>query len=228
MAKILIADDEQLIRRLIGDALIKDGHTVLEAEDGQEALSIFEKNKGINLAVLDIMMPEIDGWEVCKRIREKSSIPIMLVSARSQDFDQILGFENGADDYVTKPFSIVVLKKRIDTLLQRGEMQASQENKEKLFIEIDGLSVDAEAHQVILNGEALDFTLKEFNILYLLIKKPGRVYSRDALIERVWNEEYIGSTRTIDSHVARIRIKLGEWGEKHLQTIYGTGYKISE
>lgn len=228
MAKILIADDEQLIRKLIGDALIKDGHTVLEAEEGQEALSVFEKNKGINLAILDIMMPEIDGWEVCKRIREKSSIPIMLVSARSQDFDQILGFENGADDYVTKPFSIVVLKKRIDTLLQRGEMQAAQENKEKLFIEIDGLSVDAEAHQVRLNGEVLDFTLKEFNILYLLIKKPGRVYSRDALIERVWSEEYIGSTRTIDSHVARIRIKLGEWGEKHLQTIYGTGYKIVE
>ncbi len=228
MAKILIADDEQLIRRLIGDALIKDGHTVLEAEDGQEALSIFEKNKGINLAILDIMMPEIDGWEVCKRIREKSGIPIMLVSARSQDFDQILGFENGADDYVTKPFSIVVLKKRIDTLLQRGEMQAAQENREKLFIEIDGLSVDAEAHQVKLNGETLDFTLKEFNIFYLLIKKPGRVYSRDALIERVWSEEYIGSTRTIDSHVARIRIKLGEWGEKHLLTIYGTGYKIVE
>jgi DNA-binding response OmpR family regulator len=119
-----------------------------------------------------------------------------------------------------------VLKKRIYTLLQRGEVQAAQENKEKLFIEIDGLSVDAEAHQVRLNGESLDFTLKEFNILYLLIKKPGRVYSRDALIERVWSEEYIGSTRTIDSHVARIRIKLGEWGEKHLQTIYGTGYKI--
>lgn len=228
MAKILIADDEQLIRKLIGDALIKDGHTVLEAEDGLQALSLFKMNKDINLAILDIMMPEIDGWEVCRKIREKSGIPIMLVSARSQDFDQIMGFESGADDYVTKPFSIVVLKKRIDTLLQRGEMQAAQENKEKHYIEIDGLSVDAEAHQVKLNGEILDFTLKEFNILYLLVKKPGRVYSRDALIERVWNEEYIGSTRTIDSHVARIRIKLGEWGEKHLQTIYGTGYKIVE
>ena len=228
MAKILIADDEQLIRKLIGDALIKDGHTVLEAEDGLQALSLFKMNKDINLAILDIMMPEIDGWEVCRKIREKSGIPIMLVSARSQDFDQIMGFESGADDYVTKPFSIVVLKKRIDTLLQRGETHIVPPKEEGFIIEIDGLTLNTEAHQVKLNGEVLDFTLKEFNILSLLTRKPGRVYSRDTVIERVWNGDYVGSTRTIDSHVARIRIKLGEWGEKHLLTIYGTGYKVVE
>lgn len=228
MAKILIADDEQLIRKLISDALIKDGHTVLEAEDGLQALSLFKMNKDINLAILDIMMPEIDGWGVCRKIRESSGIPIMLVSARSQDFDQIMGFESGADDYVTKPFSLVVLKKRIDMLLQRGETHSVPKKETEDIIEIDGLVVNAEAHQVKLNGEVLDFTLKEFNILYLLIRKPGRVYSRDAVIERLWNGEYSGSTRTIDSHVARIRIKLGEWGEKHLLTIYGTGYKVVE
>ena len=123
MAKILVADDEQLIRKLIGDALTKDGHTVLQAEDGLEAVAVYKKNTDISLVILDIMMPEIDGWTVCKRIREISNVPVMLVSARSQDFDQIMGFESGADDYVTKPFSLVVLKKRIDTLLQRGQNQ---------------------------------------------------------------------------------------------------------
>ena len=129
MAKILIADDEELIRRLISDCLIKEGHQVLEAEDGLQALSLFRQNTDISLCILDIMMPEIDGWEVCRKIRETSGVPVMLVSARSQDFDQIMGFESGADDYVTKPFSLAILSKRIDTLLQRGAVQRPQSLK---------------------------------------------------------------------------------------------------
>ena len=141
MAKILIADDEQLIRRLIGDCLTKEGHTVLEAEDGEEALQLFKSNPDIALALLDIMMPEIDGWQVCKKIRETSGIPIMLVSARSQDFDQIMGFECGADDYVTKPFSLVVLMRRIDTLLQRGATAVAVKRAPENTIEIDETTI---------------------------------------------------------------------------------------
>ena len=225
MAKILVADDEQLIRKLIGDALTKDGHTVLQAEDGLEAVAVYKKNTDISLVILDIMMPEIDGWTVCKRIREISNVPVMLVSARSQDFDQIMGFESGADDYVTKPFSLVVLKKRIDTLLQRGQNQIVVKELDEEIL-IDGMFINVTAHQASLYDKPLDLTLKEFRILEILCKKPGRVYTREDLLDRIWGTDYVGDTRTVDSHMARLRTKLGSWGDKHLMTIYGTGYKV--
>ena len=225
MAKILVADDEQLIRKLIGDALTKDGHTVLQAEDGLEAVAVYKKNTDISLVILDIMMPEIDGWTVCKRIREISNVPVMLVSARSQDFDQIMGFESGADDYVTKPFSLVVLKKRIDTLLQRGQNQIVVKELDEEIL-IDGMFINVTAHQASLYDKPLDLTLKEFRILEMLCKKPGRVYTREDLLDRIWGTDYVGDTRTVDSHMARLRTKLGSWGDKHLMTIYGTGYKV--
>ena len=227
MAKILVADDEQLIRKLIGDALTKDGHTVLQAEDGLEAVAVYKKNTDISLVILDIMMPEIDGWTVCKRIREISNVPVMLVSARSQDFDQIMGFESGADDYVTKPFSLVVLKKRIDTLLQRGQNQIVVKKLDEEIL-IDGMFINVTAHQASLYDKPLDLTLKEFRILEILCKKPGRVYTREDLLDRIWGTDYVGDTRTVDSHMARLRTKLGSWGDKHLMTIYGTGYKVKE
>ena len=227
MAKILVADDEQLIRKLIGDALTKDGHTVLQAEDGLEAVAVYKKNTDISLVILDIMMPEIDGWTVCKRIREISNVPVMLVSARSQDFDQIMGFESGADDYVTKPFSLVVLKKRIDTLLQRGQNQIVVKKLDEEIL-IDGMFINVTAHQAFLYDMPLDLTLKEFRILEMLCKKPGRVYTREDLLDRIWGTDYVGDTRTVDSHMARLRTKLGSWGDKHLMTIYGTGYKVKE
>lgn len=227
MAKILVADDEQLIRKLIGDALTKDGHTVLQAEDGLEAVAVYKKNTDISLVILDIMMPEIDGWTVCKRIREISNVPVMLVSARSQDFDQIMGFESGADDYVTKPFSLVVLKKRIDTLLQRGQNQIVVKELDEEIL-IDGMFINVTAHQAFLYDMPLDLTLKEFHILEMLCKKPGRVYTREDLLDRIWGTDYVGDTRTVDSHMARLRTKLGSWGDKHLMTIYGTGYKVKE
>ena len=226
MAKILIADDEQLIRKLIGDCLKKEGHEVLEAENGEIALKIFEANKDLELALLDIMMPEVDGWEVCRKIREKSDMPVMLVSARSQDFDQIMGFESGADDYVTKPFSLAILSKRVDTLLKRGtNLKRKDKNSDDIVIE--NLTIKPSSHEVTIDGVKVELTLKEFKILTKLCKTPGRVYTRDALLDELWGMDYTGDTRTVDSHVARLRTKLGEWGLKYISTVYGTGYKIN-
>ena len=221
MAKILVADDEELIRRLIGDCLKKEGHTPLFAADGEEAFSVFEKNGDIELVLLDIMMPGIDGWAVCKKMRETSNVPVILVSARSQDFDQIMGFESGADDYITKPFSLKVLMHRIDTLLKRGTGIVRTDDS----LSLDGILIKPSAHDVFLNGELLNLTLKEYKILTKLTSHLGRVYTREQLLDEVWGIEYAGDTRTVDSHVARLRTKLGEWGIKHIKTIYGTGYK---
>lgn len=226
MAKILVADDEQLIRKLINDCLSKEGHEVIEAEDGLQALNIFKKQKDIDMALLDIMMPEIDGWEVCRKIRETSGIPVLLVSARSQDFDQIMGFESGADDYVTKPFSLTILSKRVDALLKRGATPV--EKKESDNITLDDLIINPLAHEVYLDGAAIELTLKEYKILLKLASHTGRVYTREQLLDEVWGYEYDGDARTVDSHVARLRTKLGEWGVNHIKTIYGTGYKIQE
>ncbi len=226
MAKILIADDEQLIRKLIGDCLKKEGHEVLEAENGEIALTLFEANKDLELALLDIMMPEVDGWEVCRKIREKSDMPIMLVSARSQDFDQIMGFESGADDYVTKPFSLAILSKRVDTLLKRGtKLKRKDKNSDDIVIE--NLTIKPSSHEVTIDDVKVELTLKEFKILTKLCKTPGRVYTRDTLLDELWGMDYTGDTRTVDSHVARLRTKLGEWGLKYIMTVYGTGYKIN-
>lgn len=226
MAKILIADDEQLIRKLIGDFLKKEGHEILEAENGEIALRLFDSNKDLELALLDIMMPEIDGWEVCRRIREKSDMPVILVSARSQDFDQIMGFESGADDYVTKPFSLAILSKRVDTLLKRGTNLKRKGNNVDDIV-IGNLTIKPDSHEVTIGGEVVELTLKEFKILSKLCKTPGRVYTRDALLDELWGMDYTGDTRTVDSHVARLRTKLGEWGLKYITTVYGTGYKIN-
>ncbi len=226
MAKILVADDEQLIRKLINDCLSKEGHQIIEAENGLMALNAFKKNPDINMALLDIMMPEMDGWEVCRKIRETSGIPIILVSARSQDFDQIVGFESGADDYVTKPFSLTVLSKRVDALLKRGA--APVEKKESDNITLGNLIINPLAHEVYLDGAAIGLTLKEYKILLKLASHTGRVYTREQLLDEVWGYEYEGDTRTVDSHVARLRTKLSDWGVKHIKTIYGTGYKIQE
>ena len=226
MAKILIADDEELIRRLISDCLIKEGHQVLEAEDGLQALSLFRQNTDISLCILDIMMPEIDGWEVCRKIRETSGVPVMLVSARSQDFDQIMGFESGADDYVTKPFSLAILSKRIDTLLQRGAVQRPTKPEASAVYEVDGLTLDTASYEIRIDGDSIEFTNKEFDILRKLVGHPGRVYSRERFVKEIWGDEFEGEPRTVDSHIARIRTKLGDWGNKHLITVYGTGYKV--
>ncbi len=223
MSKIIVADDEQLIRSLVADFLEKAGHTVLQAQDGAEALQLFNDNKDVALCILDIMMPELDGWEVCRQIRKTSDVPIMLLTARSQDFDQITGFDSGADDYVTKPFSPVVLVKRVEALLRRSS-SGMKSDKDGLW----GLVIDHDALEVRLDGKKIELTVKEFKILEKLSQSVGRVYSREQLLDDVWGFNYFGDIRTVDSHVARLRTKLSKWGEEHLKTVYAVGYKLQE
>ena len=167
------------------------------------------------------MMPEVDGWEVCRRIREKSNVPIIMLTARSQEFDELMGFEAGADDYVTKPCSPSVLMKRVAALLRRDA--ASNESK---VVSVDELKLDNFAHEVWLNGSSVMLTVKEYSILQKLLTSPGRVFTREQLLDDIWGYDFTGDIRTVDSHVARLRTKLGDWGTKHIKTIYGTGYKL--
>lgn len=224
MARVLIADDESKLRRLVCDFLRRAGHEPVEASTGREALEIFNGDPKIELCLLDIMIPEIDGWEICRQIRKNSSVPIILLTARSAEFDEITGFDAGADDYVTKPFSPTVLMKRIDALLRRANSKVMTNNKD--IINLDGLIMNNEAHQVTINDETVELTLKEYNILFKLISSRGRVYTREQLLDDIWGYDYVGDARNVDSHVARLRGKLGDWGASHLKTIYGIGYKI--
>ena len=203
MKTIMIADDEERIRKIVGDFLKKEGYSIIEAEDGDETYHLFEQNKnGIDLIILDIMMPGINGWEVCRKIRESS----------------------GADDYVTKPFSPVILVKRVEALLRRASTSGSTSAER----EFSDLIFNDEAHEVKLEGKEVELTLKEYNILKALLESSGRVFSREQLLDSIWGYDFTGDIRTVDSHVARLRTKLGDWGNKHLKTVYGIGYKIEE
>ncbi|MEE1064716.1 MAG: response regulator transcription factor [Acutalibacteraceae bacterium] len=224
MARVLVADDESKLRRLVCDFLRRAGHETIETSTGKEALDIFNSDPRIELCLLDIMIPEIDGWELCRQIRKASSVPIILLTARSAEFDEITGFDAGADDYVTKPFSPTVLMKRIDALLRRVNSRVTKNDKD--IISLDGLVMNNEAHQVTIDDEQIDLTLKEYNILQKLISSRGRVYTREQLLDDIWGYDYVGDARNVDSHVARLRSKLGSWGVAHLKTIYGVGYKI--
>lgn len=223
MKKIIVADDEARIRRLVCDFLSCDGYEPLEANDGDVALELFEANEDVAALILDVMMPNIDGWEVCRRIRKKSNVPILMLTARSEEFDELMGFEVGADDYVTKPFSPGVLMKRVAALLRRS---GNESEEETALPALDGLCVDEVAHVVTLDNTALELTLKEYNILLKLLSSVGRVFSREQLLDDIWGYDYAGDIRTVDSHVARLRTKLGNWGNEHLKTVYGIGYKI--
>lgn len=223
MLKILVADDESRIRQLVCDYLKKNGYDFVEAQDGAEAYDIFQNDKDISLIILDVMMPELNGWEVCKKIRETSDVPVIMLTAREQEFDELTGFEAGADDYVTKPFSPSVLMKRIDAIFRRsGKNPPLNDN----FIGDGILRIDENAHEVTLDGEPIELTLKEYNILLKLMKNAGRVFTREQLLDDIWGFDYTGDERTVDSHVARLRTKLGAWGNNNLKTVYGMGYKI--
>ena len=222
MKKILVADDEAAIRRLVCDFLRNAGFTPVEAVDGNDAFEKFT-TESVDLAVLDIMMPGMDGWEVCRQIRKKSDIPIVMLTARSQEFDEIMAFEAGADDYVTKPFSPTILVKRIEAHIKRTEKNVSEQQD---VIRVGSLVLNKAAHSVIVDGNAVDLTIKEYNILLKLSSKPDRIFSREQLLDDIWGLDYIGDPRTVDSHVARLRTKLGDWGEKNLKTVYGLGYKV--
>lgn len=221
MQKILIADDEAHIRRLVCDFLRREGYEPLEAEDGEQALSVFHAHPDTALMLLDVMMPKRDGWEVCRAVRETSNVPILMLTARSEEFDELMGFEAGADDYVTKPFSPSVLMKRVAALLRRAQAPDAGDS-----MHMDELCINEEAHEVTLHGKPLELTLKEYNLLRKLMASPGRVYTREQLLDSIWGIDYVGDIRTVDSHMARLRTKLGEWGGAHLKTVYGMGYKI--
>ena len=224
MEKILVADDEQKIRKLVGGFLEKSGFAVVEAEDGDEAYRLFCENKDIDLMILDIMMPGLNGWEVCRKVRETSTVPVIMLTARSEEFDILTGYENGADDYVTKTFSPGVLVKRVEALLRRVSAGSPAQSEK----EISELIFNDDAHEVRLEGKEIDLTLKEYKILKKFLESPGRVFSREQLLDSIWGFDFSGDIRTVDSHVARLRTKLGDWGNKHLKTVYGIGYKIEE
>ena len=225
MKTILIADDEERIRKLVGDFLKRAGYSIIEAEDGEAAFRLFENNKkSIDLIILDIMMSGLNGWEVCRKIRETSNVPVIILSARSEEFDELTGYESGADDYVTKPFSPIILVKRVEALLRRVSATSSQSAER----EFNDLIFNDEAHEVRLEGKEIELTLKEYNILKALLEDSGRVFSREQLLDNIWGYDFTGDIRTVDSHVARLRTKLGSWGNKHLKTVYGVGYKIEE
>lgn len=221
MKKIIVADDEELLRNLVCDYLTREGYQPIPANDGEEALTLFGENPDTALLILDIMMPNIDGWEVCRKIRETSSVPIIMLTARNQEFDELTGFDAGADDYVTKPCSPSVLMKRVAALLKRE----NSFNDSNVFT-LDNLKLDASAHEVRLDGKPITLTLKEYSILLKFLTAQSRVFSREQLLDDIWGYDFDGDMRTVDSHVARLRTKLGEWGAKHIKTIYGTGYKI--
>ena len=218
--KILSADDEERIVKLVSDFLTASGYEVVCAADGKEALELFDKT-GADLAIIDIMMPEVDGWAVTREIRKKSDIPIIMLSARAEEFDLLTGFESGIDEYVTKPFSPAVLVKRVEALLKRstGQPLSGEEIKK-------GLIIDNDAFTAFVDGVPLELTLKEFELLSYLYENSGRVLTRDQLLNAIWGYDYLGDSRTVDSHIARLRTKLGDYGTSHLKTIYGMGYKL--
>ena len=217
---VLIADDEPRITELISDFLSVNGYNTLIAHDGEEALRLYNEHKEINVIILDIMMPEMDGWQVCREIRKISNVPIMLLTARAEEFDQLMGFESGADDYVTKPFSPAVLVKRIEALLRRSAVEKIEPNNKK------GLVINKDAYVAYMDGEVLELTLKEFEILVYLSDNHSRVLTRDQILNAVWGYDFEGDNRTVDSHVARLRTKLGSFGTTNLKTVYGMGYKF--
>lgn len=219
--KILIADDEERIVKLVSDFLNASGYETVCAADGKEALDIFNADNTIDLAIIDIMMPEIDGWEVTREIRKKSDMPIIMLSARAEEFDLLTGFDSGIDEYVTKPFSPAVLVKRVEALLKRASGQPLSEDKVQ-----KGLVIDSNAFTAFVDGEPLELTLKEFELLSYLYENSGRVLTRDQLLNAIWGYDYLGDSRTVDSHIARLRTKLGDYGASHLKTIYGMGYKL--
>ena len=225
--KILIADDDQNIRQLLKMTLEVEGYDTLFAEDGQQALETFEENQ-VDLVILDIMMPRLDGWEVCRKIREKSDIPIIMLTAKDDEVDTILGLKLGADDYISKPFSPKELVARMEAILRRIKNETEKEEVSNDILSFPGLAIDKNKRQVELAEEEIELSPKEFDILWELAHRPGQVYSREKLLDRVWGYDYIGMPRTVDVHIKRLRAKLekNRTDYNYIQTVWGVGYKF--
>lgn len=217
--KIMIADDESKLRTLIKDWLNDAGYEVVEAEDGKVALEKFEQDADIKLIILDVMMPYIDGWKVCKEIRKKSTVPIIMLTARSEEMDELESFEKGANDYIPKPFSLTILLARIRARLEMDSVSGN-------VIEQGDLRIDIDTHKVILSGKEVDLTPIEYELLLHLARNYGKLFTREKLLTQVWGYDYYGGDRTVDTHVGRLRIKLGDYGDRYIKTIRGYGYKF--
>ena len=217
---VLIVDDESRMRKLIKDFLENKGFKILEAVDGEDALSVFKENENrVNLILLDVMMPKLDGWSVLRQIRQGSNVPIIMLTARGEEQDELFGFELGVDEYIAKPFSPKILVARVEALLKRTIKNADN------ICEIGGIEIDAEGRTVKVDSKIIELSLREYELLKFLIDNKGVALSRDKILNNVWNYDYYGDSRTIDSHIKKIRHKLGKKG-KYIQTIRGIGYKF--
>ena len=220
--KILVVDDESRMRKLVRDFLTKQNFEVLEAADGEEALDVFYGDKEIALVILDVMMPKINGWDVCREIRENSKVPIIMLTAKSDENDELLGFELGVDEYISKPFSPKILVARVEAILRRSNKLNVEE-----CIEFEGIVIDKAAHQVRVDGQPVELSFKEFELLTYFVENAGIALSREKILNHVWNYDYFGDARTIDTHVKKLRSKLGNKGE-YIKTIWGMGYKLEK
>lgn len=218
--KILVVDDETRMRKLVSDFLKKNGYQVIEAADGSEALDIFFEQQDIALIILDVMMPKMDGWQVCKELRTYSKVPIIMLTAKSEERDELLGFELGVDEYITKPFSPKILVARVEAILRRVGAGTSDD-----ILEAGGIVVDRAAHSVMIDGEPVDLSYKEFELLVFFMENIGMALSREKILNSVWNYDYYGDARTIDTHVKKLRSKMGPKGDL-IKTIWGLGYKL--
>ena len=218
--KILVVDDESRIRKLVKDFLARQGYTVLEAADGMEAMDYFYADKDIALIILDVMMPKMDGWQVCREIRMHSKVPIIMLTARSEERDELQGFDLGVDEYISKPFSPKILVARVEAILRRTQGSGNADE-----ISAGGIVVDKAAHTVMSDGSPVDLSFKEFELLTYFMENQGIALSREKILNNVWNYDYFGDARTIDTHVKKLRSKLGDKGE-YIKTIWGMGYKF--
>lgn len=218
--KILVVDDEARMRKLVRDFLVRSQFEVLEAEDGEEALDIFYEQKDIALIILDVMMPKINGFDVCREIRETSDVPVIMLTAKGDESDELMGFDIGADEYISKPFSPKILVARVEAILRRT-MDQSGDN----ILEKGGIRVDQAAHAVTIDGTPVELSYKEFELLTYFMENAGIALSREKILNQVWDYDYYGDARTIDTHVKKLRSKLGDKGA-YIRTIWGMGYKF--
>ena len=217
--KVLVVDDEARMRKLVRDFLTVKGFLVVEAGDGEEAIDIFFEQKDIALILLDVMMPKMDGWEVCRTIRKYSQVPIIMLTARGEEQDELQGFSLGVDEYISKPFSPKLLVARVEAILRRSSTMSQE------VIDVGGIHIDKSAHQVLVDGKNVDLSYKEFELITYFAENQGIALSREKILNNVWNYDYFGDARTIDTHVKKLRSKLGDKGD-YIKTIWGMGYKF--
>ena len=218
--KILVVDDESRMRKLVKDFLTKKNFQVLEAGDGEEAMDIFYEEKDIALIILDVMMPKMDGWEVCREIRKNSKVPIIMLTARSDERDELLGFDLGVDEYISKPFSPKILVARVEAILRRTGQGSAED-----VLSAGGIVIDKAAHLATVDGKTMDLSFKEFELLTYFLENEGIALSREKILNSVWNYDYFGDARTIDTHVKKLRSKMGDKGE-YIKTVWGMGYQF--